>query len=418
MKIKRLRVLCLILAVLTVGMGTWAVTGQVRIAGLKKQLSAAQTSPEVAADDAAATIEVADPDAIAAEFEGGVITAGEAAEEYARVSAYYQLMGRSEEEYAEDAKLDTLDGLIENKILENKARELGVYETTDEEMAQLEARVQEEYEDNLRYYMEFRYEEGKSEEEVRQETIAYLDANGYSYESMLESAQRDAWKQRLYEAVTQDMTIDDAQMREFYETQLASAELTYSADYSVYEAEANAGRTMVWNPEGVRRIQSLQVSFSDDQGVEYLTLQAELTQGDSAAQAELDALYETLVPQAQQLLDRIHAGEDFEQLMIENGATDTDGAYVSEKSSSYSQSYLEAAMALEEVGDVSGLVRTDGGICILRYAADVPAGAVPYEEVRDALLETYTEEMKSSQYNATVVGWIQNANVRYYTDTF
>lgn len=419
MKIKRLRALCLILAVLVVGMGAWAITGQVRIGALKEQLSQVQT-PEEATQEIEETVEVqvADPNAIAAEFEGGVITAGEAAAEYARVAAYYELMGRSEEEYEEDAKLDTLDGLIENKILENKAKELGVYETTAEEEAQLEEQVRQEYEDNLNYYMQFRYEEGKSEEDVRQETIAYLNENGYSYESMLEAARRDAWKERLYEAVTKDMTIDDEQMRQFYETQLATAEMTYSADYSVYEAEANAGRTMVWNPEGVRRIQSILVPFSDEQGVEYLTLQAALAQGDSSAQAQLDAMYNAIEPAAQQLLDRVNAGEDFVQLMTENGSTNTQGDFVSAKSTSYSQSYLQAAMALQNVGDVSGLVRTDGGICILRYAADVPAGPVAYEEVRDALMETYLEEMKSSQYNATVVGWIQNANVRYHTDTF
>ncbi len=417
MKIKRLTVLCLVLAVLCVGMGVWAITGQVRISKLNDEVQQMKSASEKVEEELPA-VDVADPDAIAAEFDGGVVTAGEAAAEYARVAAYYELMGRSEEDYEEDAKLDTLDGLVENKILENKARELGVYETTAEEQAQLEEQVRQEYESNLEYYMEFRYEEGKSEEEVRQETIDYLNANGYSYESMLQSAQQDAWKKRLYEAVTKDMTIDDAQMREFYETQLASAELTYSADYSVYEVEANAGRTMVWNPEGVRRIQSILIPFSDEQGVEYLTLQAELAQGDSEAQSKLDALYETLVPAAQQMLDRVNGGEDFVQLMVENGATNTEGEYVSAQSTSYSQSFLQAAMALQNIGDVSGLVRTDGGICILRYAADVPAGAVPYEEVRESLMETYLEEMESSQYNAVVVGWIQNANVRYYTDTF
>lgn len=65
-------------------------------------------------------------------------------------------------------------------------------------------------------------------------------------------------------------------------------------------------------------------------------------------------------------------------------------------------------MALAQPGDLSAPVRVDGGICILRYAADVPRpGPVAFEAVRDALLDTYEAELKTSQYNATVVQWVQ-----------
>ena len=182
--------------------------------------------------------------------------------------------------------------------------------------------------------------------------------------------------------------------------------------------DAEAGRTLVWNPEGVRRIDTILISFSDDQSVDYLTLQAALESGDSAKLSELDALYAALEPRAQQALDRLNAGEDFVTLAGEYGTVSVNGSYVSDRSTLCGDDFRSAAMALESVGDVSGLVRTDGGLCILRYAADVPAGAVAYEDVRDELRATYEEELKTSQYNATVVAWIEEANPRYHTDVF
>ena len=160
MKTKRLTALCLALAVLCAGLGVWAVTGQVRVSRLSAQVRALEAAQEDGAMYAAASVE--NPDAIAAEFDGGVVTAAEAAAEYATISAYYQMLGVSEADYAETAKLTVLDGLVEGKVLEMKAREAGVYELSDGQRAELESRVQQEYEDTLRYYMEFRFDDSKS----------------------------------------------------------------------------------------------------------------------------------------------------------------------------------------------------------------------------------------------------------------
>lgn len=417
MKMKRLTALCLALAVLSAGLGVWAVTGQVRVSKLSAQVRALEAAQEEGSAMRAA-VSVENPDAIAAEFDGGVVTAAEAAEEYATISAYYQMLGVPEADYAESAKQTVLDGLVEGKILKMKAKEAGVYALSDDQRAELENRVKQEYEDTLRYYMEFRFDDSKTEDEVRAETVEYLNANGYSYESMLEEAEKSAWQDRLFDYVTRDMEISDEQLREFYQSQVESAELTYTADFAEYEMDAEAGRTLVWNPEGVRKIDTILVSFSDDQSVEYLTLQAALEGGDSSKLGALDALYAALEPRAQEALDRLNAGEDFAALAGEYGTVSPNGSFVSERSTLCGDDFRNAAMALESVGDVSGLVRTDGGLCILRYAGDVVPGAVAYEDVRDELRATYAEEIKTSQYNATIVRWIDEANPRYHTDVF
>lgn len=418
MKMKRLTAALLVLVCLTVGMGVWAITGEMRISKLNARIleleTAAMNAPEPAAESAVASL--ADPDAIAAEFNGGVVTAAEAAEEYALLSGYYQLMGMDEAEYAENAKYSVIDGLVEEKVLALKAQEAGVYELSDAQKAEIEERVKLEYEDNIQYYMAFRFDESKTDEQVREETIAYLNENGYSYEQMLANARQNAWRDLLYEHVTRDMTIDDAQLREFYDSQVTTAEMTYLADFTEYEMDSDGSRTIVWHPSGVRRIQAIQIGFGEEQSVEYLSLQAAIESGDTSRQAELDALYQTLEPKAQEALTRAQAGEDFAALAAEYGELRELG--VSSQSTLCGEAFRDAALALANVGDISSPVRTDGGICILRYAADVPAGQVPYEDVKEDLRVNYEAEIKSSMYNAAVLQWMEEANIQYHLDTF
>ena len=403
MKTRRLTAAFLALACLCVGLGVWAVSAQVQVGRLRARIAALEVSGEAPVES--------DPGVVVAEFNGGVVTAAEAAAEYAVIANYYDMMGMDEAEYAENAKYTVLNGLAENKILEMKAREAGVYELDESQRAEIAQRVKAEYEDNIEYYMAFRFDGSKSDAQVREETIAYLDENGYSYESMLAEAEKDAWKDRLFEYVTQDISVDDEQLRSFFEEQAVSAEMAYSADFAEYEMAVESGRPILWHPQGVRRIEYIMHSFDAELQADYLMLQAALDGGDSSKLAELDALYESLLPAAQDTVNRLNAGESFEALA--SGVM-----HVSEQSALCGDAVRDAAMALENVGDVSVPVRTDGGICILRYAGDVPAGKAAYEDVKDALLATYEAEYKSSRYNAAVVQWINDAQIRYYIDRF
>ena len=58
-------------------------------------------------------------------------------------------------------------------------------------------------------------------------------------------------------------------------------------------------------------------------------------------------------------------------------------------------------MALEKVGDVSEPVLTGYGIHLILYSADLTPGAVPLEDVREALTETALTDAQQAAYSAS-----------------
>ena len=413
-EIRMLRIACAVLAGLTAVMSVWAIISNIQIGKLKDEIEALSAGP---AAQMQAQTGAYDPDMPAAEFKGGVITVAEAAAEYALLVPYYEMLGMNEAEFAEDAKLDVLDMLIEGKVLEGKAREAGVYELDAAALAELEARVQAEYEETVEYYMAFRFDESKSEAQVREEVVAYLNENGDSYERMLEQAKAEAWRDRLFDHVTSSLEIGDEELREFYQEQLESAEAVYTASYAEYESDCAAGRDVLWHPEGVRRVQMLVIPFDFGQSARYSDIQAMLAAGDASRLQELDALYGELEAEAQAVLSEIRGGRDFMSLLEEYG-DDSEGICISGQSTIFGDDIRDAAMALESIGDVSGAVPCDDGLCILRYAGDVTPGPVAYEAVSEELRANYTEELKRSRYNAQVVQWLNEAEPLYYTERF
>ncbi len=418
MKIKRITAVVLILAVLVVGFGIWAISATVKNAKLVDYIAFLESGS--LQTEASSIISGYDSEGVAAEFKGGVVTVGEAVAKYNEFAAYYDMLGMDESEYAEGAKQDVLEGLAEDKILRLKAEELGLFDVSADDHAALLEQVQADFDAEVEYYMAFRSGAGKTEEQIREETIAYLAENGITIEAMIAVAEQDLWKDKLYNHVTADAEISDEEVYAFYEEQVEADEAAYAADYAQYEMDMTFGRVVAWHPEGIRRVEVVNIPFSQEQQNMYNELQAALAAGDSAKLADVDALYQQLLPAAQEMLARAQQGEDFAVLDAEAGDSyyPENGAYVSANSSIYSEDFRNAAMSLAAAGDISDLVYTDTGIAIIKYAGDVAPGAVPFEEIKDHLKESCVEEVKSSKYNTQVFMWIKEAEVKYYPERF
>ena len=146
----------------------------------------------------------------------------------------------------------------------------------------------------------------------------------------------------------------------------------------------------------------------------------------AVAKAEADCL-----ASQQEKIDEIYGkladGEEFEALIesygedpgMHNEPTKTRGYYVCAESTNWDQNFTDGAMALEAVGDVSQTpVIGTSGIHIIRYESDVTPGAVPLEDIRDALYEQTLEAMKDEHYTTEVDAWIAALNPKYTISAF
>ena len=122
---------------------------------------------------------------------------------------------------------------------------------------------------------------------------------------------------------------------------------------------------------------------------------------------------------------QLEAGEPFDDVMAAYGEDPgmqsepsmTTGYYVSAGSTTWDPNFTAGAMALANVGDYSAEpVISTSGVHIIYYSADVPAGAVPLDEVRDALYDQTLEQMREDHYAEELAAWVEALNPVYHLD--
>ena len=370
---------------------------------------------------------------LAARFNGGVVTVSEAKAEYDYQAYYYEQLGMDPDDHEDTIKNEVLSNLTEDAILTLKAQELGVYAPSAEEEAEIRQRAQASLDEMVEYYLAYQSDPDKSDEENRAAVLEFLAGEGTTLESLIESMTAQGWRDRLFEAVTGEMTISEDELRAYYDEACASAEMTYTADPQSYENDRLSGVSVFWNPQGYRRVKRVLIPFSAENAARMQELTAQISGGDeaaiSAAVAEMDAIYASLDATVQEVQSRIAAGEDFDALidaygadpyLAEGGAGREEGYYVSVGSQLLDPDFVAAAMALSAPGDVSEPIECADGIYLLRYEGDVTPGPVPFETfLEDAEMRASVEDnLRANYYNETVERWLDEAEIVLYPENF
>ncbi len=220
------------------------------------------------------------------------VTKGDIVDQYDYIVSMYTAYGMSAPSTDEDIEAmqdDVISSLVSDKIQLYEASLLGIT-LTDEELADVEAQV----EDEMSYYMDlFRSQaesEGASDVEARTLEIfqEQLDAAGMDmdvdgFRSYIEETyMNEAIKVALQAEVTKDVSATDEEIQAYYDDLLASQTDSYTtspADYG-YAAEdyqMNGGDPMLYTPEGYVRVRSISISPEGDVSDDYTTLLSDLT---------------------------------------------------------------------------------------------------------------------------------------------
>ena len=141
-------------------------------------------------------------------------------------------------------------------------------------------------------------------------------------------------------------------------------------------------------------------------------------------QTELDALYAPLETEAAQVVSELEGGADFDEMIEKYGDEDilgkdafaTTGYYICENTVMWPAEFVDAGMALAAPGDVSAPVRSEKGVHIVRYIANVQAGSVPLSNVSSRLTTATLEYEKDKAWDEQMQLWRDEANVVFHPE--
>lgn len=326
---------------------------------------------------------------------------------------YQQYYGYQVDTADEEFQRSIAELVVENelyvKILTAKAEELGLG-ATEEELAAIHEQAQSEYDNIVDYYTSYFSSNAEEGADVDAQVQSFIEESGYTLEFIESQLKMSALLETLYAHVTQDVTVTDEEVRAAFDTEIASLKETYDADKDEFLSAYLNGEQLRYTPEGVRLVQNIYVvKDEEDESDESEATDGETDADDApltgrakieAAKAELDAGADFAEVAAKYTEDGSHLDE-----LLVNGYPVFFG------SGMYEQSFVDNAMALENVGDVSAIVETSYGYHLLRYAAELTPGPIAFELVSDEMRETALSEKKDDVYLAQETAWLEEQEI-------
>lgn len=372
--------------------------------------------------------------AVVAEFKGGQLMSNEVASAYNDRVAGYIFSGYTEDEIPEELLTDLLEEMAGQKILMSKAQEMGVYELTDADKAEIAAEAEATISELVDMYRGFMDDGSRDEAAAIEATKAYLAENeGISYDSVYAMLSESWWMEKLYNEITKDVKIESADIIELYNEKLEDQKAAFSEFPEDFEATQMSGETIVYNLEGYRAVKLLSLS-PDDAGAadtaaiieEEIALLDPESDSESIAryQAELNAIYAPAEEKMQAVIQQINSGADFDEMLAKYGediGMQTDelrktGYYVSRNSLLWPDQMISAAYALNNPGDISAPLRMNGSICILKYVGEVTPGAVSIDEMYDSISAEVLDYARAQAYEIQIAKWMEEAQIKYYPE--
>ena len=354
-----------------------------------------------------------------------------------------------------------MDYAIQLELMDQKATEWGFDQMSDEERAQLEADVAEEWENLIDTYIRYygNLAEDATDEEkaaARISAVAGLEAMGYTQESMLQNELDNAKFDKVEAEMVKGVEITDEDVQNAFDKKVQEDKETYGEDIGAYEYMTQYyGQTSYYQPEGYRGVTHILLQVDDELLTAYQDLSAKLEEqqeaeeeaaaeetaepaGEEGAAEEtaepaervtredVDAARDAIIASVQPTIDEINAklaeGVPFADLVAEYGTdpgmqtepNKTEGYPVHLDSILWDPVFVQAAFSVENVGDIAQPVVGSYGVHIVQYTRDVPAGPVALtDEIKAELREQLLATAENELFNATMDAWMAAADVTY-----
>ncbi len=363
----------------------------------------------------------------------------------------------------------------ERFVLLNKAEQIDEVKLTGEELAEVTETAQKNYDRMIDSVASDYITGGADGDALREEAVAYAESHGFgTLDDYIAAAKEEKLLEKITEYTHRDVTVTEEDLRARLDELAAADRTAFDADPAAYGTAVNNGAAVYYAPEGYRYVKHILIQFTEEDATAVSAASAALsdartaadsaanalaeaqsaldTAGDAdrtalqaavdraratldAANAELEtanAAYDSAVAAAAANIrakaDKVYAlateeGADFDALVAEYGedpgmrrAPAMTNGYAICASSAFVPEFLEASLALENAGDISGEVVTGYGILIIRYEGDIPAGPVALDSVREVLIGLLTTEKENAAYAAALEEWMAEYDIMSYPE--
>ncbi len=324
-------------------------------------------------------------------------------------SFYEQMYGQyfSDETFLHQLQDMVFENLVQAEVINLQAELQGLTLTAEEEQA-IQDQLDTEYESLLSIFRQRGEQEGVQDVEAYAlEAMEQALANqGTSTSQYFETLEKDLRKVQLMEKLQQPIysgiTLSEEEALAQFQQDLEEQTKRYMETPSQFQAdqenfEKSGGIPPLYVPEGFRRVKHILIKSAD--GVDALAISNDLYTQLTEEEADFDALMEEY-------------GEDGGMQVEPNKSM----GYLMNKDTSFVPEFLEAALNLEHVGDITEPVKTDYGYHIIKLVSLLPSGPKTFEELKDVYMEGLLSQRQSAAFQEAVAQWREETDVESHVD--
>jgi parvulin-like peptidyl-prolyl isomerase len=328
----------------------------------------------------------------------------------------------------EEIKTQTLEQLIMDVTVTNKAKEFGIdgFSAEELEVFSTEATMfidQATSGIEMQVVAEFQaqnqaVEGAEFDAEVERRVKEWFKAFGNDQESLIALFKKEELYVRVQDYIFKDIDVSEEEVKAFYDTSLAEQEVNLTGmpeNITFYE---QMGTVLVYEMNDISNVRHILIGF--DEKDQALVDEANGKYGiattdeeKAAALAILAPAFKTIEPKVEQVQAKIDEGVDFVELIAEYGEdpgmVGNDAGYaVYEGQGQMIPEFEAASVALTAPLQISEPVPTLFGVHIIQLINIDKAGPIPYNDVKETLKQQMLNQEKSFAWEESFQLWVDS----------
>lgn len=302
--------------------------------------------------------------------------------------------------------------LINEKVILEKAKELGLDKLSTEEMDAVEEEYDRMVLRQIAYFAGLTDVDPEVTPLTDEQTETgnkgfddYLASCGLTRDDLLVWQVSAAVTNKLREDTVKDVSVERSEAEATFNDYVDSIKNLYESNQVEYESGVYSA---YWIPEGSRRIKHILLGFQD-------TFTDELGQmrenGDNEGADKLrEEKSAEFAETKEKIINMLDNGADFDELIDEYSAdkegssANPDGYLLVPDSQLYMEEFTEMGQSLENIGDYDTTL-TDYGLHIVLYAGDAVVTKESAESYVDYIFELLNDEKKDVYFNDSLKEW-------------